>query len=144
MNYAGLDVTDIFSAALREDHGNNHESMTGPAFGHEVCKALDAGKNHIRISRAWHFSQKHRDDEFQGFMDSFLNNSKSLPDFLNSVQVFKNKTNSKPSTVSDLSDVDALDFRPMIGYKGMWKNFRSDCLNIIRTWDHGTVFKNKK
>lgn len=150
-NVVVFDVTETFTKALKEDQKAGYEEFTGPAFGHEVCKLLLIGRNHAYLSNKWIASVKTQDDDFMGFVDSYLQNSKSMEDFFEQVNSLRKKQNQKSTKTLEtsvdefhnLDDVDVLDFRPMISYKGVWKNMKPEYMKFVKTWDYGTVFKNK-
>lgn len=145
----GFDVTNIMTSALREDHKNGHEALKGPAFGFEVYKALKAGNAHIDISNKWISSIRKQDDSFKSFVSSYLNNAKSSEDFFLGLQEFRDNQrmekrkikNEQPFQFDDINNVDVLDFRPVIGYDGVWKNFRKEFISINRTYEYGTFFQ---
>jgi len=138
----GFDVTEIMKEALISDSSKGFEPLMGRAFAHEVHRSLEAAETHIRVSGAWVASVRQQDTQFRDFVDSYANNARSAPDFFDSIVEFRKKQNMDKKYTNDVRDVDVLDFRPMIGYKGIWKNFRREYVNIVRTYDYGTIFKN--
>jgi hypothetical protein len=142
--HAGFDVTEIMQEALQEDKKRGFDFMTGPAFGHEVYRALECGNAHVGISNAWITSVKTQDESFMGFVESYMQNAYSAPAFFESIDKFRERQNLPRKSMIQMSDVDVLDFRPMIRYRGNWKNFRSENVNIKKTYDYGTFFKDQR
>jgi len=143
-NYIGFDITELMKEALAEDSAYDYKFMTGPVFGNEVKRALEIAHTHMNTSNAWIKSVKTRDNEFMGFVDSHMNNAKSSVDFFESIAEFRNKQDMPFKHIYTVDDVDVLDFRPMIGIRGVWKSFRKNHVNINRTYDYGTFFKNQR
>lgn len=132
----GFDVNDLMSDALQDDINKGYEALKGPAFGFEVYRALNAGQSHIEVSRKWINSVKSQDQDFLDFVQSHMNNARSSVDFFNTIENMRSKQNLPNKSMIDMKDIDMLDFRPMIGYKGIWKNFRQEYVNILKSWEN--------
>lgn len=137
----GFDVTELMKDALVSDHKKGYDALEGPAYHHEVIRALEAGKTHVRVSGAWIASVKQQDSQFRSFVESHLYNTRSSVEFFDNIHAFRRKQHMDDRRINDIKDVDVLDFRPMIGYKGIWKNFRKEYVNIKKTYDYGTIIR---
>lgn len=149
-NVIAFDITDVMTSALNEDLDQGFKPLTGPSFGFEVVRALRVGRSHNTLSNKWISSVKTQDKDFRGFVESELQNAKSIEHFLESIDEMRNrqKVNSRGHTLgvlefSSTEEVDVLNFRPQIALKGIWKSFKPEFLEIKKTWNYGTVFKNK-